>query len=636
MYKITAINSGKETVIHEESTESSARLASGKLVEEVNQIPSFTFSLLPSSPCWESGLNDRRTIISVLNTLTDEVEFEGTLLYSTDDMSSSGSLVKSCICEGYLGYLCDSIQPYHHYESYTIEDFLTALLDVHNASTPEEKHIYLGMCDFSGDNTNSKTTAYRSTLEEIQVNLIDRIGGEIRIRKVDGRLVLDFLTVCGVKCSTTIELAKNIQTLSVSTDTTNIVTRLVPLGTQLNDETAERLTIAEVNDGKIYIDDDAALEKYGVIMGTAVFDDITLPENLIKAGREYLTNNNRVKKAYSAQVLDLSLIDSTQQSIRAGNTYHFVNSLIGLDEELRLMKRTVDIYKPYKPDVEIGDKAERITDIATRTAQLIEYEMPKQKLDILASAKATATDLIRAGISGYVVVNENEICIMDTPDKSTATRVWRWNSGGFGYSNTGYNGTYGTAMTMDGAIVADFITAGVLRGLEIINGDGTFHVDTSGNVTASSIDINNGSGVFRVLPNGTVRASALEMTGGKIDISTASDTQDVISLSYNGNVVAIRAGVIHLFNAIKNRVILSNGGIWGYSQFEDGEGEQAFALNAATGRIDVKEIDAEKVVYKRDDNWYSLEGTINYLNERIDNANTNISTLWNAVFGDGE
>ena len=242
------------------------------------------------------------------------------------------------------------------------------------------------------------------------------------------------------------------KSLEVKTDSTNIITRLIPLGCQLNNgETAERLDISSVNDGKMYIDDEAAIEKYGVIVGTAEFDNITLPENLLKAGREYLKNNNRIRKAYEAQVLDLSIIDTSHENIRCGNTYRFVNEFMGLDEELRIMKRTVDIYKPYSPMIEIGDKAERITDISVRTAHLIEYELPQQKLDILASAKATATDLINAGINGYVVVNPNEILIMDTPDKATATKVWRWNSGGFGYSNTGYNGEYGTAMTMDGS-----------------------------------------------------------------------------------------------------------------------------------------------------------------------------------------
>lgn len=51
---------------------------------------------------------------------------------------------------------------------------------------------------------------------------------------------------------------------------------------------------------------------------------------------------------------------------------------------------------------------------------------------------------------------------MNTPDVNTATKIWRWNMNGFGYSSNGINGPYGTAITMDGAIVADFITAGIL------------------------------------------------------------------------------------------------------------------------------------------------------------------------------
>lgn len=42
--------------------------------------------------------------------------------------------------------------------------------------------------------------------------------------------------------------------------------------------------------------------------------------------------------------------------------------------------------------------------------------------------------------------------------------MWRWNSAGLGYSKNGYNGDYGLAITMNGAIVADFITVGTLNG----------------------------------------------------------------------------------------------------------------------------------------------------------------------------
>lgn len=558
MYTISAINGSSTSVIHANDPDSTNRLSAGKFADEVNAIPGFSFNIPAFNPAYNE-LHDRTTIISIHNDKTGEVDFEGPLIHSKEDVTSAGKVYKSCSCEGYLTYLNDSIQPYHHYESSTVTEFLTALLDYHNSVTPTEKHITLGSCDFSGDNTNSKTTSYRNTLEEIKVNLIERIGGEIRIRKVNGALVLDFLHQYGVKSDTTVELAKNIYSLSVDTDSSNIITRLVPLGAQLNDETSERLTISEVNDGLPYIDDETAISRYGIIMGTVTFDDITVASNLKQRGQEYLTNNNRVKKGYAAQVLDLSLLNEqldSQLCIRAGNTYHFKHDIIGLDEDLRVMKCSVDIFKPYKPEVQIGDKAESITSIATRTASLIEYELPKQRIDILASAKATATALIEAGINGYVVVNGNEILIMDTPNKETATKVWRWNSGGFGYSNNGYSGPYSVAMTMDGAIVADFITAGVLRGIEITNGNG-FHVDPNGIVTAKAIDINNGNGAFHVFPNGavtataininngngvfyvapdgTVRASAINITGGSINIETNSESFDVISLSHHSD-----------------------------------------------------------------------------------------------------
>jgi hypothetical protein len=49
---------------------------------------------------------------------------------------------------------------------------------------------------------------------------------------------------------------------------------------------------------------------------------------------------------------------------------------------------------------------------------------------------------------------------MDTDDVNTARKVWRWNLNGLGYSNTGYNGTYATAITMDGQIVGERLVGG--------------------------------------------------------------------------------------------------------------------------------------------------------------------------------
>ncbi|BBN99153.1 phage tail spike protein [Sporolactobacillus terrae] len=111
-----------------------------------------------------------------------------------------------------------------------------------------------------------------------------------------------------------------------------------------------------------------------------------------------------------------------------------------------------------------------------------------------------ATKAITGASGGYVRLipsrNPQEIVIMDTSDIATATRVWRWNLGGLGYSHNGYNGPYELAMTMDGEIVADFITAGVLRGIEVngvtVNGS-TVNGTTinGGNINGAALHINN-------------------------------------------------------------------------------------------------------------------------------------------------
>jgi hypothetical protein len=72
-----------------------------------------------------------------------------------------------------------------------------------------------------------------------------------------------------------------------------------------------------------------------------------------------------------------------------------------------------------------------------------------------------ATQLITGAKGGFVLLDPSEkpsrILIMDTNDKDTAQNVWQWNSNGLGFSSTGINGPYGTAITMDGSIVANVI-----------------------------------------------------------------------------------------------------------------------------------------------------------------------------------
>lgn len=154
---------------------------------------------------------------------------------------------------------------------------------------------------------------------------------------------------------------------------------------------------------------------------------------------------------------------------------------------------------------------------------------------VLNAAITNATQKITGGLGGYVYMKPNangypeEILIMNTADVSTATKVWRWNINGLGYSNSGYAGPYTTAITMDGAIVADFITTGTLNAniiragvLSDVGGNTTFDLAT-GNLNITKGAINLGSGAFQVSSDGTVAITkgSLNIGNGNFEVTTS-------------------------------------------------------------------------------------------------------------------
>lgn len=149
-------------------------------------------------------------------------------------------------------------------------------------------------------------------------------------------------------------------------------------------------------------------------------------------------------------------------------------SKLGVTASAKVIKTTYNTLEEKYDSVELGDAKSSFADTVNKQqAAIEEIKTFVQKgqaaaTEQLKKAIANATSLITGHSGGYVVLNPaekpQEILILDAPTLEEAVNVWRWNSGGLGYSSTGYNGEYALAMTMDGAIVADFINAGILNG----------------------------------------------------------------------------------------------------------------------------------------------------------------------------
>lgn len=157
-----------------------------------------------------------------------------------------------------------------------------------------------------------------------------------------------------------------------------------------------------------------------------------------------------------------------------------------------------------KPRTNLGDKFGSISASVSGSAAATDKHAAdmaaEREAEAIAAAEANAAAAIAANTAlitgvdgGYVRVNRDsngkpyEILIMDNPDIAQAVKLWRWNINGLGYSETGYNGTYTTALSMAGIFNTDFIAANTLSGTKIIAGTLDAGKITTGTLDASLI-----------------------------------------------------------------------------------------------------------------------------------------------------
>lgn len=423
MYRVTIYNDGEGTIIHEVSTNpAEPHLYSCTLTEgESGSIDSLEFTILPNNPGYEI-LNSRTTTITVLNTKTEEEEFKGRVLTITPQMEESGFIYKKVVCESRLGYLYDSIQPYTEKATYVLEDFFKLLLENHNSQVEDYKKIYPGTISVTASASTGNVTKelnYESTWEALNSKLLDTEGGEISLYDGDdGLMYLDYVDELGEQKTETIEFAKNMKAVTREIDPSEIITRLIPLGAKVEDEsgntTDERLTIASVNDDCIYLDNEDLKATYGIVEGIAEWSDVTEADNLLTKAKASLKSQSAIDSV-SISALDLSLVGIEEEAIRRYNYYKIINNSIGLNAYFRVIKRTVDICDPSNITFELGSKGHTISDAVNNSSSSSETSSLSEEISDLSD---DITDK-----SVIVVTGTNDADLTITSEEATAIEI---------------------------------------------------------------------------------------------------------------------------------------------------------------------------------------------------------------------
>jgi hypothetical protein len=384
--------------------------------------------------------------------------------------------IKTVYCVGELAYLFDSVQPQARYQNIAPVQVFTQILNIHNSKVEEKKRFYPGIVTVQDPNNSVyRYTNGEDTLTAIRKKLCEPLGGYLRIRKENGKRYLDLVPLeeYGVSAEQPIQFGRNLLKYNSKRSGANIATVCVPRGAKLDTQVVDGLDayvdIKSVNGGKDYVINQAAYETYGWIEKIVEWKDVTQPKNLLKKAQDWVNNNQYRILSLDLKAVDLAELNANLSPYKVGDMIHAIAEPFGMDMWFPLMKKVTYINDSITNDVTLSYQAKvSYTSKQNNNLQDIGNAIPQQT-DMLEKAKENATAIINAASQGYVydIYDENgnrvEQLIMDTNDINTAQKVWRWNVNGFGYSKNGYEGPYETAITMDGAIVADMITAGVFN-----------------------------------------------------------------------------------------------------------------------------------------------------------------------------
>lgn len=247
---------------------------------------------------------------------------------------------------------------------------------------------------------------------------------------------------------------------------------------------------------------------------------------------------------------------------------------------VKIIRVVYDVLRDRYSEMELGEARSSFADlIQDRTEALL---ADKPSVSMMQAAIDAATALIRGGLGGHVVINTNadgepeEILIMDTDSVETAVKVWRWNLGGLGYSSTGVNGPYTTAITQNGEIVADFITTGFLSAARI-KGD---TLTLGGAQNASGVlEVYNASGT----KIGVWDKDGVQINAGNIDLTGAADTDQLVTVKRtSGNTTrrsALSPYAVLSTNGSAGARLQNDGEVAAY----DGDGNRSLVIPSNTG-----------------------------------------------------
>ena len=419
-------------LLHDDSLED-FKVLSPKLALEVNKTGSFSFSIYPEHIHY-SKITKIKTIITVYQ--DDSLLFRGRVL--NEDIGFHNE--RQVVCEGQLAFLLDSVQrPYDFTGS--IADYLALLINNHNTQVEAAKRFTLGNITVTDPNDYivRSNIDHVNTWEEINKKLIDLLGGYLQVRYENNTFYLDYLRDFVKISNQTVEFGSNLIDLKKIRKGESIATALIPLGAKLkNDEgqdTDNRLTIEAVNGGVDYIYSQDAVDQYGWIFASAVWEDVTEASNLLTKAQAHLAQLVNAVDMVELSAADLAKIDATINSFNIGTYVRVVSKPHGIDQLMLVSKLDIDLLNPAGNRLTLGGTVYGVTavlqgfsddkgmiyqaiDSVVQNANKAVYNTEQ---NLLASIQVSQDNILSTVSDQYYLKNETESLVSEVSSRLEQT-----------------------------------------------------------------------------------------------------------------------------------------------------------------------------------------------------------------------
>lgn len=354
-------------------------------------------------------------------------------------------------------------------DSYVVNKTCNDALDHLNSAT-EPQSEFTTLSDVG--TVNSFRCVRQSLYNAIQT-VIQRWGGHL----VRDNFNIQIRTSIGQDNGVTVQYKKNLKEITCEENWDNVVTKLLPVGKDgilLNeiDPTASIYVESTVQYNLPYTktvsfeQDEINQEDYS----SELLYQQALIDNLMLQATEYVEQNCIPQVNYTLRA-------NLEKITDVGDTVQVVDERLGIDIMTNVIAYDYDCLLEQYTEIEFGNFKNTLSGLVNNITASVGTEVSNQ-VDILSTTineqLQEATDTIM-GVMGdsYVVYDGDQILVLDTLPQEAATNVIRINNGGIGFSQSGINGTFVSAWTIDGTLnmqainvinlVADMIKGGTLK-----------------------------------------------------------------------------------------------------------------------------------------------------------------------------